>query len=148
MDNTLFSACQFVEHPIDWRHAIKLACQPLEAQEAVDEHYAQAIINATEQNGPWYILSPEFALPHARPEEGVLCQQSELSLLCTAQPVAFPGHPQVRLIIVLAAADSEKHILTIQRLVGWLDEELRLEALTAVTSQAQFAVLLQPLLAG
>jgi mannitol/fructose-specific phosphotransferase system IIA component (Ntr-type) len=73
-------------------------------------------------NGPWYILSPAFALPHARPDEGVLSPHSVLSLLCCAEAVAFPEHPGIRLIIVLAAADSEQHIQTIQRLVCWLDE--------------------------
>ena len=103
--------------------------------------YAQAIISTTEQSGPWYILSPEFALPHARPEEGVLSQQSRLSLLCCAEAVAFPGHPDVRLIVVLAAANGDQHIQTIQRLVCWLDEDNHLDHLASVSSQQQFALL-------
>jgi PTS system ascorbate-specific IIA component len=66
-------------------------------------------------------LSPAFALPHARPE-WVLSPHSVLSLVCCAEAMAFPDHPDVRLIIVLAAADSEQHIQMIQRLVCWLDE--------------------------
>jgi PTS system ascorbate-specific IIA component len=38
------------------------------------------------------------------------------------EAVDFPEHPGIRLIVVLAAADSEQHIQTIQRLVCWLDE--------------------------
>lgn len=145
MENALFTAHQFTAQKIDWRSAVRLACQPLEAQEDISAHYAQAIIRATEQNGPWYILSPEFALPHARPEEGVLSQQSRLSLLCCAESVVFPDHPDVRLIIVLAAANGEQHIQTIQRLVCWLDEENRLANLTAITSQQQFTSMIASL---
>lgn len=142
MDNMLFSACQFAEQKLDWQSAIKLACQPLEEQKYVSAGYADSIILTTEQNGPWYVLSPEFALPHARPEEGVLSQQSLLSLLCCAEEVAFPGYPNVRLIVVLAAADSEQHILMIQRLVCWLDEDERLAQFANVENREQFISLI------
>lgn len=67
-----------------------LACQPLEELGAITSAYAQAIIRETEQLGPWYILSPEFALPHARPEEGVISSETHLSLLCLKEAVPFP----------------------------------------------------------
>ncbi|MFK3708124.1 PTS sugar transporter subunit IIA [Klebsiella sp. NPDC088457] len=141
MDEKLFAACQYTERSLDWRSAIRLACHPLAQQGKISADYAEAIISATEQNGPWYILSPEFALPHARPDEGVLSPHSVLSLVCCAEAVKFPGHPEVRLIIVLAAADSKQHIQTIQRLVCWLDEEDRLRQLTRVGHQNQLAAL-------
>lgn len=91
---------------------------------------------------PRYILSPGFALPHARPEAGVLSKNSALSLLCCSEAVDFPDHPGIRLIVILAAADSEQHIQTIQRLVCWLDEGERLQRFSAVQSQTEFAALL------
>lgn len=142
MEETLFSACQFTRHSLDWRSAIRLACHPLEQQGKITEGYASAIISATEQDGPWYILSPTFALPHARPQAGVLSKNSALSLLCCSEAVDFPYHPGIRLIVVLAAADGVQHIQTIQRLVCWLDEGERLQQFSAVQNQAQFATLL------
>lgn len=141
MDEKLFAACQYTERGLDWRGAIKLACRPLAQQGKISAGYVDAIISATEKNGPWYILTPEFALPHARPDEGVLSPHSVLSLVCCAEAVAFPDHPDVRLIIVLAAADSEQHIQTIQRLVCWLDEGDRLHRLTRVEHQSQLDAL-------
>ena len=116
MTSALFSACQFREQCCSWQEAVTLACQPLEELGAITSVYAQAIIRETEQLGPWYILSPEFALPHARPEEGVISSETHLSLLCLKEAVPFPGHPDVRLIIVLAAASSTRHIEMIQKL--------------------------------
>lgn len=142
MEMALFSACQFTDRPLNWRSAVKLACRPLEQQRIITEGYARAIISATEKDGPWYVLSPSFALPHARPEEGVLSKNSALSLLCCREAVDFPGHAGIRLIVVLAAADSEQHIQTIQRLVCWLDEQDRLRRFTAVDDRIQFARLL------
>ncbi|HCZ8659715.1 PTS sugar transporter subunit IIA [Citrobacter freundii] len=137
MTSALFSACQFREQCCSWQEAVTLACQPLEELGAITSVYAQAIIRETEQLGPWYILSPEFALPHARPEEGVISSETHLSLLCLKEAVPFPGHPDVRLIIVLAAASSTRHIEMIQKLVCWLDEGEHLQQLTSMTSQAQ-----------
>ena len=142
MDEKLFAACQYTERGLDWRGAIKLACRPLAQQGKISAGYADAIISATEKNGPWYILTPEFALPHARPDEGVLSPHSVLSLVCCAEAVAFPDHPDVRLIIVLAAANSEQHIQMIQRLVCWLDEGERLQRYSTVQNRAQFIALL------
>ncbi|EMJ9286608.1 PTS sugar transporter subunit IIA [Klebsiella michiganensis] len=142
MEERLFSACQFTSDCLSWRSAVHLACRPLEEQGKITGDYARAIISATEQDGPWYILSPAFALPHARPEAGVLSRNSALSLLCCSEAVDFPEHPGIRLIVVLAAADSEQHIQTIQRLVCWLDEGERLQRYSMVQNRAQFIALL------
>ena len=142
MDTPLFSACQYVNGGLDWRRAVKQACYPLEQQGKVTPGYANAIIQATEQNGPWYILSPEFALPHARPEEGVLSPQTCLSLLCSGEPIPFPDNPDVRFLVVLAAADSHQHILMIQKLVNWLDESDRLHQLSHLNHQDAFSALM------
>ena len=141
-EERLFSACQFTSDCLSWRSAVHLACRPLEEQGKITGGYARAIISATEQDGPWYILSPAFALPHARPEAGVLSRNSALSLLCCSEAVDFPEHPGIRLIVVLAAADSEQHIQTIQRLVCWLDEGERLQRYSTVQNRAQFIALL------
>lgn len=138
----LFSACQFRETCRSWQDAVKLACHPLEQCGAVTSEYAQAIIHETERHGAWYILSPEFALPHARPEDGVIGRETHLSLLCLKEAVPFPEHPDVRLIIVLAAASSTQHIEMIQQLVCWLDEADHLPRLSHVTSLAQLHAIL------
>ncbi|WP_414446225.1 PTS sugar transporter subunit IIA [Citrobacter europaeus] len=143
MLSTLFSAWQFREQCGTWQEAVQLACHPLEEQGVITYSYTQAIIHETEKHGPWYILSPEFALPHARPDEGVIGSKTHLSLLSLKEAVLFPGHPDVRLIIVLAAANSTQHIEMIQQLVCWLDEAERLHQLSHTTSLAQFLSILE-----
>lgn len=142
MANTLFSAVRFEEQCKTWQQAVQIACQPLEEQGIIRHEYTQAIIRETEAQGPWYILSPAFALPHARPEEGVLSSESHLSLLCLGNNLAFPEHPDVRLIIILAAASSQQHIEKIQQLICWLDEDERLEILSTINDSADFDALM------
>ncbi|MBS3046415.1 PTS sugar transporter subunit IIA [Enterobacter mori] len=142
MTHSLFSAWGFQKRCDSWQQAVRVACLPLEKQGVINGQYARAIVSNTEQLGPWYILSPGFALPHARPEEGVICRETHLSLLSLQEAVSFPGHPDIRLVIVLAAANSNAHIATIQRLVCWLDEADRLAQLTQISSPAQLRAVL------
>ncbi|CBG87743.1 PTS sugar transporter subunit IIA [Citrobacter rodentium] len=142
MTHSLFSAWQFQQRCDSWQQAVRLACLPLAEQGVINGLYAHQIVNATEKLGPWYILSPGFALPHARPEEGVICDETHLSLLSLQEGVDFPDHPDIRLIIVLAAANSTGHIATIQRLVCWLDKAERLAQLTQISSPAQLHAVL------
>lgn len=135
MSAGLFTASRFAPHCTDWKEAIRIACMPLEEQGLIHTSYAQNIIAATEKTGPWYVLTPGFALPHARPDEGVLSKTSVLSLLRLGDEVVFPGGESVGLMVVLVAADSEQHIGTIQQLVNWLDENDRLEALLNTQSE-------------
>ncbi|EHG7582043.1 PTS sugar transporter subunit IIA [Citrobacter sp. RHB21-C05] len=142
MKHPLFVASQFYVRCHSWKQAIMLACSPLEQQGLVTANYAQAIVRETEKQGPWYLLTPEFALPHARPEEGVISNETHLSLLCVKEAVCFPGYPDVRLVVVLAAVDSTRHIEKIQQLVCWLEEAERLQQLTHITCSAQLRTVL------
>jgi len=54
-----------------WQEAVKLAVEPLIESGAVQPQYYDAIVESTEEYGPYYILMPGMAMPHARPEAGV-----------------------------------------------------------------------------
>ena len=51
-----------------WQEAVKLAVDPLIESGAVQPQYYDAIVESTEEYGPYYILMPGMAMPHARPE--------------------------------------------------------------------------------
>ncbi|WP_058913086.1 PTS sugar transporter subunit IIA [Entomohabitans teleogrylli] len=136
MESTLFSAVQYAQSCEDWLQAVSLACQPLERQGIISTGYSAAIIRATQLIGPWYLLSPGFALPHARPQEGVFSTTSHLSLLRLEEAVFFPSEQPVGLIIVLAAASSRQHLEKIEQLVNWLDQENRLARILSTTSES------------
>ena len=51
----------------DWKEAVKLAVEPLIESGAILPEYYDAIIESTEEYGPYYILMPGMAMPHARP---------------------------------------------------------------------------------
>lgn len=91
----------------DWKEAVQLSVQPLIDSGAVKPEYYDAIIETTEQYGPYYILMPGMAMPHARPEAGVL--RDSFSLITLKEPVQFSDGKEVSILVTLAATSSKIH---------------------------------------
>lgn len=90
-----------------WQEAIAVAAAPLIASGAVERDYPTAIIASTEKFGPYYILMPGMAMPHARPENGV--KRDAFSLVVLKSPVVFSDGKEVSVLITLAATSSDIH---------------------------------------
>lgn len=106
----------------NWQHAIDLSMENLLANHWVTENYIASIKQTTLDVGPYYLLAPHVAMPHARPECGAL--KTALSLTLLREGVSFGEEsPPVNLLIGLAAADADSHITAIQALSEMLCEE-------------------------
>lgn len=90
-----------------WEEAVKLAIDPLIESGAVTEEYYHAIIESTNEYGPYYILMPGMAMPHARPEAGV--KRDSFSLVTLTSPVTFSDGKEVSVLLALAATSSQIH---------------------------------------
>lgn len=121
----------------DWKAAVRLGVDLLVAAGSVEPRYYDAIVTMTEQLGPWYLLAPGLAMPHARPEEGVIADGFALVTLST--PVAFgsPDNDPVDILILLAATSAktmnEESIVQVATL---FDDEARIEEIRAAKSRA------------
>lgn len=106
-----------------WQDAIKLAITPLSEGGYVEERYADEIIRATNEMGPYYVLTEDVALIHGRPEDG--CIKGQLAVTVLKKPVKFSEDSfDVRLLVALAAEDSNSHIEAMQVLAGiFMDED-------------------------
>lgn len=100
----------------DWRHAIELATAPLLANGTIEPSYVAALYRSYEELGPYYVLGPGLAMPHARPEDGV--NRLGLGLTVLKEGVKFDseGNDPIHLLITLAASDSNSHVETIAQL--------------------------------
>lgn len=106
---------QILQGVSSWEEAVRVAVEPLVTGGYVEERYIDGIIENTHEMGPYYVLCPDFALLHARPEQGAIKQQLALTLL--REPVRFkPEGPDVRVLVTLAAVDADSHIEAIRRL--------------------------------
>ncbi|GAB51341.1 PTS mannitol transporter subunit IIA [Atlantibacter hermannii] len=122
----------------NWQEAIDISMSSLLANHYITSDYIKAIKDSTLTNGPYYILAPGVAMPHARPECGAI--KTGMSLTLLKQEVTFADDNEgIKLLIGLSAADSDSHIGAIQALSELLCEEEALTALLAAKSEKQLA---------
>ncbi|HCM1953579.1 TPA: PTS sugar transporter subunit IIA [Salmonella enterica subsp. salamae serovar 9,46:z4,z24:z39:z42] len=125
---------QIVDSVSDWKQAIMLSAQPLLAKEAITEDYIHAIFNSHQKIGPYYVLAPGLAMPHARPEQGVI--KNGLSLLHIKQGVSFDSEDNdpIYVVIMLCALSGDEHINMITALADIFSDDERLSALLKASS--------------
>jgi len=125
---------QIVDSVSDWKQAIRLSAQPLLAKETMTEAYIDAIFNSHQELGPYYVLAPGLAMPHARPEQGAI--KNGLSLLHIKQGVSFDAEENepVYVVIMLCALSGDEHINMITALADIFSDDERLSALLKASS--------------
>ncbi|TKI08514.1 PTS sugar transporter subunit IIA [Martelella alba] len=105
----------------DWRDAIRLGTDMLVASGAVTPDYPKAIIRSIEEHGPYVVIAPQFAMPHARPEDGV--NRTAFALVTLASPVVFDGeNAPVDVLITLAGSTSDEHMQGLMQVTQVLDD--------------------------
>ncbi|AHN26976.1 PTS sugar transporter subunit IIA [Gilliamella apicola] len=105
-----------------WQEAIKLGTDMLVASKAINPSYYDAIINCVKKMGPYIIIAPNFAMPHARPEDGV--NRTAFALVTLNSPVYFEGEEQpVDVLVTLAGSTSDEHMQGLMEVTQILDDE-------------------------
>ncbi|HCT5761661.1 PTS sugar transporter subunit IIA [Klebsiella variicola] len=113
----------------NWKNAVRLSAEPLLAQGHMAEHYIEAILKSHEELGPYYLLAPGLAMPHARPEQGAL--RNGLSLLHIKEGISFGSteNDPVYVVIMLCARSGNEHITMIGELAELFSDQQKLERL-------------------
>ncbi|MCY3036052.1 MULTISPECIES: PTS sugar transporter subunit IIA [Aerococcus] len=103
--------------------AIQFGGNLLEADGLISQDYIQAMLDRYHKQGPYFVIAPGIAFPHARPEEGAL--KTGFSLVTFKRPIVFshPTNDPVHLILCLSATDSKKHLETLMQLAELLQSE-------------------------
>ena len=55
----------------NWEQAVRMGGQLLIDNGFVESRYVDAMVKAVKEMGPYIVIAPGIAMPHARPEEGV-----------------------------------------------------------------------------
>lgn len=114
----------------DWKQAVKIGTDLLAAAYAAEPRYYDSILEMTEQNGPYYVITPGIAMPHARPEMGAL--STGFSLVTLKEPVVF-GHSTndpVDIVLCICAKNADD-----------LNEEVIIDAVTLFDDEKAIAAL-------
>ena len=128
----------------DWKEAVKLGTDLLEKAGVVDERYYGAILDGTDKFGPYYLLAPGLAMPHGRPEEGVL--KNGFALVVLKEPVVFgdEDNDPIDILITLAAVDQKSHNEGgIVQVVNLFEDEDNFDRLRAARTSEEVIALIE-----
>lgn len=133
---------QFVPAVTDWKEAILLTGRPLLEEGIISHQYLDAIIRQKEEIGPYFVIAPRIAMPHARPEQGALALG--LSVLKIGVPVTFDSEENdpVDTVFMFSARDSNSHIEMISELAEILSDDEIMEKIFAVQSSEELQTIL------
>jgi len=94
----------------NWQDAIREVGRLLVNDGTIENRFIDAMIRVACEFGPYIVVAPGLAMPHARPEDG--CIKTSLSLITLSNPIPFGNEDNdpVKVVIALAAKDHKSHI--------------------------------------
>lgn len=112
---------------INWEEAIRAGGLLLRKSGAIEQGYIDGMIRNMKNLGPYIVIAPGIAMPHARPEDGV--NFLGLSLVTLRNPVSFGNkdNDPVKLVFCLAATDETKHVQAMAELVRLLSDSRKIK---------------------
>jgi PTS system ascorbate-specific IIA component len=96
--------------------AIQTAGDLLVQTGQVTPAYVNAMVDGFTEVGPYIVIAPGIAIPHARPEAGVY--EQALSVIRLTSPLSF-GHPAndpVQLVCAIAGKDQNSHLFMLRQI--------------------------------
>ncbi len=112
-----------------WEEAIKVASLGLLKEGFIKQSYVDAMISSVKEYGPYIVIAPNIAMPHARPEAG--SNKVGFAVTLCEKPVSFSDAPehQARLMVTLSCVNADTHLKMLQALVGVLADEDKFNAI-------------------
>lgn len=99
----------------NWEDAVQKSGELLVAANLVEPAYINAMLETTRELGPYCVLAPGIAMPHARPDNNV--RETGFSAITLKNPVEFGNQDNdpVYLVIGFCAKDHESHIKSLSQ---------------------------------
>ncbi|TET31645.1 MAG: PTS sugar transporter subunit IIA [Anaerolineales bacterium] len=106
-----------------WEQAVEVAGMVLVQANLVEPRYIDAMKKTLRKLGPYSVIAPGIAMPHARPEDGVI--QTGFSLVTLVNPVTFGNaeNDPVDILLAFSASDKERHITALKEISVFLSND-------------------------
>lgn len=127
----------------DAEEAIRIAGNLLCRTGFVESCYVDAMVESYGKNGPYFVIAPHIAVPHARPQDG--SNSPAISLVTLRSPVPFgsEANDPVNVVFGLAACSDSGHLELLQKLVGFLRSPATRDAIAEAASYSDIERLLE-----
>lgn len=126
----------------NWEDAVRISGKLLLDSGLVEPQYIEAMINVVKELGPYSVVAPGVALPHARPEDGA--KKLGISIVILDNEVYFgsPNDP-VKIVIAFSSPDKTSHLEVLRDLAIMLSDNDLIKKLKAVKSKDELIEILR-----
>ena len=109
----------------------------------VEEQYVNEMIESYRKLGPYMVMAPGLAMPHARPGGNV--KEPCISFVKLEEPVNFrhPCNDPVKIVFALGGVSDNGHIELLQDLSSLLAADKMIEKLSAVNTYEELIELIE-----
>ena len=130
-------------HAATWEEAVELSGRLMLNAGCIKPCFIDAMLDMVRENGPYVVIAPGIAMPHARPENGAL--RTCMSLVTLDMPVEFgnPENDPVYIVIGLAATDNSGHLDALSELVEILGDKEKYQAILKAKTSNEIGALLK-----
>lgn len=126
----------------DWKDAVKKAGEVLREDNKIKQSYVQAMIDNIETNGPYVVIYPGIAIPHAEASDGSIEVAASIIRLKDAVSFNHELNDPVKFIIALSVTDSESIDRPLYNLTKMLGSGTFVEAINeAETGEELFHII-------
>lgn len=132
----------------DWEDTVRRCGNMLIDSGNCKAEYVETAINNHKEIGPYYVIAPGIAMPHAKPEEGVL--ETGYALMTLATPVEFGDEENdpVDVVIFAGAVNRTEHNTEVVPQIAELcDSDRHIEAIRQAKTIPQLELVLKSFLA-
>ncbi|HEY8805020.1 MAG TPA: BglG family transcription antiterminator [Clostridium sp.] len=107
----------------NWEQAVRFGGEILKKNDVIEENYIGSMINSVKTLGPYIVIAPGIAMPHARPDESV--KKIGMSLITLNKPINFGNkdNDPVNIVVCLCAVDHSSHLKALSELAAFLDDK-------------------------
>ena len=111
-----------------WEDVIRHGGQLMVDAGFIEPTYTEAMIDVVRNMGPYIVLAPGLAMPHARPEMGA--KQVGTALVTLEKPIDFgsPENDPVSVAVFLCAPNKDEHIQLLTDIATLFEDEEFLDA--------------------
>jgi PTS system ascorbate-specific IIA component len=127
----------------NWEDAIKVSSKGLLELGFIEESYVESMIDSVKEFGPYIVIAPNIAMPHARPEAG--SKKVGFAVMVCEEPVSFSDKPehQARLLVTLSCVNADTHLKMLQALVMVLGDDDKFKQILAAKTKQEIIDLFQ-----
>ncbi|MFZ3069838.1 MAG: PTS sugar transporter subunit IIA [Anaerolineaceae bacterium] len=122
-----------------WQEAVRAAGNILVRHHQAAPSYVDSMVNLATELGPYIVMTPGVAIPHARPEEGAL--QVGFAAVKLATPINFgnKNNDPVHLVLAFCTPNADAHIEMLSKIAEALGQDNLVEKIQAAKTPQQLA---------